>query len=57
MAWKTFVFYEPHYDGGTSTNDLLVEQVLDNIEAQGYEIRFVFRDARQYTVLARKKAH
>jgi hypothetical protein len=54
MAWKTFTFYER---SDMYSNELPVEQVLDNIEAQGYEIRFVFRDARQYTVLARKKAH
>jgi hypothetical protein len=59
MAWKTFTFYEPHYDGGTSigANELTVAQQLDKIEAEGYEIRFVERAARQYTVLARKKAH
>ncbi len=56
MAWKQFVFYEPHTDGATQ-DGLPVDQILENIEAQGYEIRFVFKVARQYEVLARKKAH
>jgi hypothetical protein len=56
MAWKTFTLYEPPSDGA-STNGRPVEAQLEIIEAEGYEIKFVFKESARYTVLARKKAH
>ncbi len=57
MAWKTFTFYEPGTLDGVTYDGKPVSDILNEIEAQGYEIRFVFKKAKQYTVLARRKAH
>jgi hypothetical protein len=56
MAWKTFILYEPHNDDA-SKGVHPIEDQLSQIEANGYEIRFVFKESARYTVLARKKAH
>ncbi len=54
MAWKKFLLQEPHPENFPEHS---VEAQLEIIEADGYEIRFVFREAGVYTVLARRKAH
>jgi hypothetical protein len=56
MAWKTFTLFEPHSDGAAYSGRPIEEQ-LDQIEANDYEIRFVFKESARYTVLARRKAH
>ncbi len=56
MAWKTFQLQEPGSDG-TTTYGKTIEAQLDQIEANGYEVRFVFKEARMYYVLAKRKAH
>ena len=45
-SWSTYFF-----------NGRPIESQLDQVEAEGYEIRFVFKESARYTVLARKKAH
>jgi hypothetical protein len=54
--WKTFTLQEPYSDGA-SISGKPIEDQLSQIEANGYEIRFVFKESKMYTVLARKKAH
>jgi hypothetical protein len=54
MAWKKFLLQEPHPENFPEHS---VEAQLTQIEANGYEIRFVFREAGTYIVLAKYKAH
>lgn len=54
MAWKKFLLQEPHPENFPEHS---VEAQLDAIEDIGYEIRFVFKEAGAYTVLAKYKAH
>ncbi len=51
MAWKTFTFYEPGLPNGPTRP---VEDVFNQIEAEGYEIRFVFKESARYIVLAKR---
>ncbi len=53
--WKKFELQAPYYDGASSDGKT-VESQLDQIEANGYDIRFVFKEAAIYIVLAKKKA-
>jgi len=55
MAWKTFVLHEPHQSpNGLGTPAKPLEDQLSQIEANGYEIRFVFKESSQYTVLTKR---
>jgi hypothetical protein len=56
MAWKKYTLQEPPNDGAAIVGRPIDSQ-LDQIEAEGYEIKFVFKESARYTVLARKKAH
>lgn len=56
MTWKTFTLQEPSMDGAAISGKSIDDQ-LETIEALNYEIRFVFKESKMYTVLARKKAH
>jgi|HubBroStandDraft_1064217.scaffolds.fasta_scaffold80799_2 hypothetical protein len=56
MAWKKYVLQEPPNDGA-AINGRPIESQLDQVEAEGYEIKFVFKESARYTVLARKKSH
>lgn len=57
MAWKEFQFFEPYMDGGTGPCfGKTVPQQLDDIEKEGWDIRFVNKEGQKFTVLAKKSS-
>jgi len=55
MAWKTFLLQMPYTDGA-STDGKTLEEQLNQIEANGYDIRFIFKESKMYTVLAKAQS-